>query len=189
MNRWPTRRLSGSNPVYAKTGAEVKLLQQTLSNLLNHRDEAHNYFLVHYFDEPNSPFYIAQSQLQQEYPQKPTWMTPPEGKLARHNIPGNTWLRQTADTTRLPADSEVVVSGESQMVTISGGPVEFRKVQVFKAGSGSVKNSANRVMTNAGKGSLVGWQKARWVRDWPPNRVSPSNSKRMRPLLTEVIIR
>ncbi|MDQ1885482.1 hypothetical protein [Aeromonas salmonicida] len=134
----------------------MKLLQQTLSNLLNHRDEAHNYFLVHYFDEPNSPFYIAQSQLQQEYPQKPTWMTPPEGKSARHNIPGNTWLRQTADTTRLPADSEVVVSGESQMVTISGGPVEFRKVQVFKAGSGSVKNSANRVMTNAGKGSL-GW--------------------------------
>lgn len=155
-----TRRLSGNNPVHAKTGAEVKLLQQTPSNLRNHRDEVHNYFLVHYVDEPNSPFYIAQSQLQQEYPQKPKWMTPPEGKPARHNIPGNTWLRQTADTTAgslgLPAGSEVVVSGESQMVTVGGGPTEFRKVQVFKAGSGSVKDSANRVMTNAGKGSL-GW--------------------------------
>jgi hypothetical protein len=155
-----TRRLSGSHPVYAKTGAEVKLLQQTPSNLLNHRDEAHDYFLVHYVDEPNSPFYIAQSQLQQEYPQKPTWMTPPEGKPARHHIPGNSWLRQTADTTAgslgLPAGSEVVVSGESQMVALGGGSTEFRKVQVFKAGSGTVKDSANQVMANASKGA-IGW--------------------------------
>ncbi|WP_339015053.1 glycoside hydrolase family 19 protein [Aeromonas popoffii] len=155
-----TRRLSGSHPVYAKTGAEVKLLQQTPSNLLNHRDEAHDYFLVHYVDEPNSPFYIAQSQLQHEYPQKPTWMTPPEGKPARHGIPGNTWLRQTADTTAgslgLPAGSEVVVSGESQMVALGGGSTEFRKVQVFKAGSGTVKDSANQVMANASKGA-IGW--------------------------------
>jgi hypothetical protein len=155
-----TRRMSGSNPVYAKTGAEVKLLQQTPSNLLNHRDEAHNYFLVHYIDEPNSLFYIAESQLQQEYPQKPKWMTPPEGKPARHGIPSNTWLRQSANTTAgslgLPAGSEVVVSSESQMVTINGGPTEFRKVQVFKVGSGAVKDSANQVMTNASKGA-IGW--------------------------------
>ncbi|MGY4020681.1 hypothetical protein [Aeromonas sobria] len=155
-----TRRLSGSSPVYAKTGAEVKLLQQTPSNLLNHRDEPHNYFLVHYVDEPNSLFYIAESQLQQEYPQKPKWMTPPEGKPARHGIPSNTWLRQSANTTAgslgLPAGSEVVVSGEPQMVNINGGPTEFRKVQVFKVGSGTVKDSANQVMTNASKGA-IGW--------------------------------
>lgn len=156
-----TRRLSGSSPVYAKTGAEVKLLQQTPSNLLNHRDEAHNYFLVHYVDEPNSLFYIAESQLQQEYPQKPKWMTPPEGKPARHGIPSNTWLRQSANTTAgslgLPAGSEVVVSSEPpKMVNINGGPTEFRKVQVFKVGSGTVKDSANKVMTSASKGS-VGW--------------------------------
>lgn len=87
-------------------------------------------------------------------------MTPPEGKPARHGIPGNTWLRQTADTTAgslgLPAGSEVVVSGESQMVALGGGSTEFRKVQVFKAGSGTVKDSANQVMANAGKGA-VGW--------------------------------
>jgi hypothetical protein len=152
--------------VYAKTGAEVKLLQQTPSNLLNHIDEAHNYFLVHYVDEPNSPFYIAQSQLQHEYLQKPTWMTPPEGKPARHGIPSNTWLRQMADSTAgslgLPAGSEVVVSGESQMVALGGGSTEFRKVQVFKAGCGTVKDSVNRVMTNASKGA-IGWlAKARW---------------------------
>lgn len=156
-----TRRLSGSSPVYAKTGAEVKLLQQTPSNLLNHRDEPHNYFLVHYVDEPNSLFYIAESQLQQEYPQKPKWMTPPEGKPARHGIPSNTWLRQSANTTAgslgLPAGSEVVVSSEPpKMVNINGGPTEFRKVQVFKVGSGTVKDSANKVMTNAGKGA-IGW--------------------------------
>lgn len=155
-----TRRLSGSNPVYAKTGAEVKLLQQTPSNLLNHNDDAHDYFLVHYVDEPNNPFYIAESQLQQEYPQKPKWMTPPEGKPARHGIPSNTWLRQSANTTAgslgLPAGSEVVVSSEPQMVNINGGPTEFRKVQVFKVGSGTVKDSANKVMTSARKGS-VGW--------------------------------
>lgn len=156
-----TRRLSGSSPVYAKTGAEVKLLQQTPSNLLNHRDEPHNYFLVHYVDEPNSLFYIAESQLQQEYPQKPKWMTPPEGKPARHGIPSNTWLRQSANTTAgslgLPAGSEVVVSSEPpKMVNINGGPTEFRKVQVFKAGSDTVKDSANQVMTNASKGA-IGW--------------------------------
>lgn len=155
-----TRRMSGNNPVYAKTGAEVKLLQKTPSNLLNHRDEAHNYFLVHYVDEPNSLFYIAESQLQQEYPQKPKWMTPPEGKPVRHGIPSNTWLRQSANTTAgslgLPAGSEVVVSSELQMVSLNGGPTEFRKVQVFKVGSGTVKDSANKVMTSASKGS-VGW--------------------------------
>ncbi|MBZ6072444.1 glycoside hydrolase family 19 protein [Aeromonas schubertii] len=156
-----TRRLSGTRPVYAKTGAEVTLLQQTSSNLLNHKDEPHNYFLVHYVDEPNSLFYIAESQLQQEYPQKPKWMTPPEGKPARHGIPSNTWLRQSANTTAgslgLPAGSEVVVSSEPpKMVNINGGPTEFRKVQVFKTGSGTVKDSANKVMTNASKGA-IGW--------------------------------
>ncbi|MCX9134120.1 hypothetical protein OKS68_16755 [Aeromonas veronii] len=155
------RRLSGDKPVYAKRGAEVKLVDQEVKNLLNHKDEPHDYYLVHYVDDPDSLFHIAASQLQQEYPQKPTWMTPPEGKPARHKIPGNTWLRKSADTTAeslgLPAGSEVVVSSEPpQMVNLNGGTTEFRKVQVFKTGSGTVKDSANQVMTNAGKGT-VGW--------------------------------
>ncbi|MFM5398326.1 hypothetical protein ACET8C_08440 [Aeromonas veronii] len=156
-----TRRLSGDKPVYAKRGAEVKLVGQEVKNLLNHNDEPHDYYLVHYVDDPDSLFHIAASQLQQEFPQKPTWMTPPEGKPARHKIPGNTWLRKSADTTAeslgLPAGSEVVISGEpAQMISINGGTTEFRKVQVFKVGSGTVKDSANQVMTNASKGA-VGW--------------------------------
>lgn len=155
-----TRRQSGTSPLYAKKGAEVKLVGQEVKNLHNHKDEAHDYFLVHYVDEPNSLFHIAASQLQQEFPQKPKWMTPPEGKPARHGVPSNTWLRQSANTTAgslgLPAGSEVVVSSESQMVNINGGPTEFRKVQVFKVGSGTVKDSANKVMPSASKGS-VGW--------------------------------
>lgn len=156
-----TRRLSGDKPVYAKRGAEVKLVGQEVKNLFNHNDEPHDYYLVHYVDDPDSLFHIAASQLQQEFPQKPKWMTPPEGKPARHKVPGNTWLRKTADTTvgsmGLPAGSEVVVSTESpQMVNLNGGTTEFRKVQVFKAGSGTVKDSANQVMTNASKGA-TGW--------------------------------
>ncbi|HDO1310718.1 pesticin C-terminus-like muramidase [Aeromonas veronii] len=155
------RRLSGDKPVYAKRGAEVKLVGQEVKNLLNHKDEPHDYYLVHYVDDPDSLFHIAASQLQQEFPQKPTWMTPPEGKPARHKVPGNTWLRKSADTTAeslgLPAGSEVVISGEpAQMISINGGTTEFRKVQVFKVGSGTVKDSANQVMTNASKGA-VGW--------------------------------
>lgn len=156
-----TRRLSGDQPVYAKRGAEVKLVGQEVKNLLNHKDEPHDYYLVHYVDDPDSLFHIAASQLQQEFPQKPKWMTPPEGKPARCKIPGNTWLRKTADTTvgsmGLPAGSEVVVSSElPQMVNLNGGTTEFRKVQVFKAGSGTVKDSANQVMTNASK-EATGW--------------------------------
>ncbi|MBC6485711.1 pesticin C-terminus-like muramidase [Aeromonas hydrophila] len=156
-----TRRLSGDKPVYAKRGAEVKLVGQEVKNLFNHNDEPHDYYLVHYVDDPDSLFHIAASQLQQEFPQKPKWMTPPEGKPARHKVPGNTWLRKTADTTvgsmGLPAGSEVVVSTESpQMVNLNGGTTEFRKVQMFKAGSGTVKDSANQVMTNASKGA-TGW--------------------------------
>ena len=156
-----TRRLSGDKPVYAKRGAEVKLVGQEVKNLFNHNDEPHDYYLVHYVDDPDSLFHIAASQLQQEFPQKPKWMTPPEGKPARHKVPGNTWLRKTADTTvgsmGLPAGSEVVVSSEPpQMVNLNGGTTEFRKVQVFKAGSGTVKDSANQVMTNASKGA-TGW--------------------------------
>ncbi|MGY4091216.1 hypothetical protein [Aeromonas hydrophila] len=156
-----TRRLSGDKPVYAKRGAEVKLVGQEVKNLFNHNDEPHDYYLVHYVDDPDSLFHIAASQLRQEFPQKPKWMTPPEGKPARHKVPGNTWLRKTADTTvgsmGLPAGSEVVVSSEPpQMVNLNGGTTEFRKVQVFKAGSGTVKDSANQVMTNASKGA-TGW--------------------------------
>lgn len=156
-----TRRLSGDKPVYAKRGAEVKLVVQEVKNLFNHNDEPHDYYLVHYVDDPDSLFHIAASQLQQEFPQKPKWMTPPEGKPARHKVPGNTWLRKTADATvgsmGLPAGSEVVVSTEPpQMVNLNGGTTEFRKVQVFKAGSGTVKDSANQVMTNASKGA-TGW--------------------------------
>ncbi len=155
------RRLSGDKPIYAKRGAEVKLVDQEVKNLLNHKDEPHDYYLVHYVDDPDSLFHIAASQLQQAFPQKPTWMTPPEGKPARYKIPGNTWLRKSADTTAeslgLPAGSEVVISGEPpQMVNLNGGTTEFRKVQVFKTGSGTVKDSASQVMTNAGKGA-VGW--------------------------------
>ncbi|HDX8366536.1 hypothetical protein HQK30_09225 [Aeromonas hydrophila] len=156
-----TRRLSGDKPIYAKRGADVKLVGQEVKSLLNHKDEPHDYYLVHYVDDPDSLFHIAASQLQQEFPQKPKWMTPPEGKPARHKIPGNTWLRKTAGTTvgsmGLPAGSEVVVSSEPpQMVNLNGGTTEFRKVQVFKAGSGAVKDSANQVMINASKGA-VGW--------------------------------
>ncbi len=156
-----TRRLSGDKPIYAKRGADVKLVGQEVKSLLNHKDEPHDYYLVHYVDDPDSLFHIAASQLQQEFPQKPKWMTPPEGKPARHKIPGNTWLRKTAGTTvgsmGLPAGSEVVVSSEPpQMVNLNGGTTEFRKVQVFKAGSGTVKDSANQVMLNASKGA-VGW--------------------------------
>ncbi len=156
-----TRRLSGDKPVYAKRGAEVKLVGQEVKSLLNHKDEPHDYYLVHYVNDPDSLFHIAASQLQQEFPQKPKWMTPPEGKPARCKIPGNTWLRKSADTTAeslgLPAGSEVVISGEpAQMISINGGTTEFRKVQVFKVGSGTVKDRANQVMTNASKGA-VGW--------------------------------
>ncbi|MEV3819556.1 hypothetical protein [Aeromonas dhakensis] len=156
-----TRRLSGDKPIYAKRGADVKLVGQEVKSLLNHKDEPHDYYLVHYVDDPDSLFHIAASQLQQEFPQKPKWMTPPEGKPARHKVPCNTWLRKTAGTTvgsmGLPAGSEVVVSSEPpQMVNLNGGTTEFRKVQVFKAGSGTVKDSANQVRINASKGA-VGW--------------------------------
>lgn len=151
---------SGGEPLYATTGAEVKLLQPTPSNLLNHKDEAHDYYLVHYVNEPNNLFYIAKGQLREELPQKPGWMIPPEDKPIRYHVPNNTWLRQTAATTAgslgLPAGSEVMISPESRMVDVGGGPTEFRKVQVFKAGSGIVKDSDNQVMTTACKGA-VGW--------------------------------
>ena len=151
-----------SEPVYALEGAEVKLANpdSPASEYLNHRDETHAYHLVSYGNDPGNLFYIAASQLQEVLPTKPAWMTPPAGKPARHQVSNNSWLRQTATTSAgslgLPAGSEVVVSGGSQMVNLSGGPTEFRQVQVFKAGSGTVKDSANRVMTNASSGS-VGW--------------------------------
>ncbi|MGL5843915.1 MAG: hypothetical protein ACRCYK_19365 [Aeromonas hydrophila] len=109
----------------------MKLVGQEVKNLLNHKDEPHDYYLVHYVDDPGSLFHIAASQLQQEFPQKPKWVTPPEGKPARHKVPSNTWLRnKTADTIvgsmGLPAGSEVVVSGESQTVTLGGGLTECR---------------------------------------------------------------
>jgi hypothetical protein len=151
-----------SEPVYALEGAEVKLANpgSPASEYLNHKDETHAYHLVSYVNDPGNLFYIAASQLQAVLPTKPAWMTPPAGKPARHQVPNNSWLRQTATTSAgslgLPAGSEVVVSDEPQMVNLSGGPTEFRQVQVFKAGSGTVKDSANRVMTNASSGS-VGW--------------------------------
>ncbi|MGL5162365.1 MAG: hypothetical protein ACRC8E_08865, partial [Plesiomonas shigelloides] len=105
-------------------------------------------------------FYIAAKYIKAECKMKPNWLTPPESKPARYTVPNNTWLRKTADSTEesagVPAGSEVVLLGEQQMVTINGGLTDFRQVQVFKVGSGTVKNSANQVMANASKGS-IGW--------------------------------
>ena len=42
------------------------------------------------------------------------------------------------------------------MVTLTGGPTEFRKVSVFKPGSGSVQDSAGHNMAIASKGA-IGW--------------------------------
>ncbi len=52
-----------------RKGAEVKLVGQEVKNLFNHNDEPHDYYLVHYVDDPDSLFHIAASQLQQEFPQ------------------------------------------------------------------------------------------------------------------------
>lgn len=148
----------------ARQGAEVTLMDKNNpSERYNLSKEPHMYQLVCYADPKEGDpeqFYIAAQYIKGEHKTKPHWMMPPESKPARYKVPNNTWLRQTAKSTEgsagLPAGSEVVVLDEQQMVTINGGPTEFRQVQVFKAGSGTVKNSANQAMANASKGS-VGW--------------------------------
>lgn len=148
----------------ARQGAEVTLMDKNNpSERYNLSKEPHMYQLVCYADPKEGDpeqFYIAAQYIKGEHKAKPHWMMPPESKPARYKVPNNTWLRQTAKSTEgsagLPAGSEVVVLGEQQMVTINGGPTEFRQVQVFKAGSGTVKNSANQAMANASKGA-VGW--------------------------------
>lgn len=150
----------GGGILYATAGVEVTLLQQVPSNLLNHKSDPLACHLVHYVSDPDSVFYIAASQLQQDHPAKPGWMIPQEGKPERHRVPGNTWLRRTATTTEgslgLPTGSEVLVSPKSQMVITNGGLTEFRRVLVFQAAIGSVKDSDNRIMVNASKAAL-GW--------------------------------
>jgi len=156
------QQASQTQPVYAIEGAEVKLATPNAgpSTYLNQQDESHPYHLVSYINDPGRLFYIAASQLEPVFPQKPAWMTPPEGKPLRYGVRNNSWLRQSASTTEgslgLPAGSEVVASTQTQMVTLTGGPTEFRKVSVFKQGSGSVQDSAGHNMAIASKGA-IGW--------------------------------
>lgn len=162
LKRLTLQQGSQTRPVYAIDGAEVKLATpgSAPGNYLNHKDESHLYHLVSYVSDPGNLFYIAASQLQEVFPQKPVWMTPPESKPLRYTVPNNSWLRQSASTLEgslgLPAGSEVVASTTTQMVTLSGGPTEFRKVQVFKTGSSSVQDSAGHGMAIARRGA-VGW--------------------------------
>lgn len=148
----------------ARKGAEIILIDKNnLSVRSNEKNESQPYQLAHYaVPKAGDPelFYIAAKYIKAECKMKPNWLTPPESKPARYTVPNNTWLRKTADSTEesagVPAGSEVVLLGEQQMVTINGGLTDFRQVQVFKVGSGTVKNSANQVMANASKGS-IGW--------------------------------
>nr|WP_278988139.1 hypothetical protein [Plesiomonas shigelloides] len=148
----------------ARKGAEVILVDRNnWSERYNLRNEPQIYQLMCYAEpKAGDPelFYIAAKYIKAECKMKPNWLTPPESKPARYTVPNNTWLRKTADSTEesagVPAGSEVVLLGEQQMVTINGGLTDFRQVQVFKVGSGTVKNSANQVMANASKGS-IGW--------------------------------
>lgn len=148
----------------ARKGAEVILVDRNnWSERYNLRNEPQIYQLMCYAEpKAGDPelFYIAAKYIKAECKMKPNWLTPPESKPARYTVPNNTWLRKTADSTEesagVPAGSEVVLLGEQQMVTINGGLADFRQVQVFKVGSGTVKNSANQVMANASKGS-IGW--------------------------------
>lgn len=148
----------------ARKGAEVILVDRNnWSERYNLRNEPQIYQLMCYaVPKAGDPelFYIAAKYIKAECKMKPNWLTPPESKPARYTVPNNTWLRKTADSTEesagVPAGSEVVLLGEQQMVTINGGLTDFRQVQVFKVGSGTVKNSANQVMANASKGS-IGW--------------------------------
>ncbi|MGL5006172.1 MAG: hypothetical protein ACRC53_02100 [Plesiomonas sp.] len=147
---------------FARQGAEI-ILMDTPSERRNLKNETHTYQLVRYTTpktgEPPQ-FYIATQYIYGEQKIKPSWMMPPENKPLRYTIPNNTWLRQTPTHTTgslgLAAKSEVIVFAEQQMIITHGGPTEFRKIQVFKAGTGTVKDSANQVMTNAHKGA-VGW--------------------------------
>lgn len=148
----------------ARKGAEIILIDKDNPSVRsNEKNESQPYQLAHYaVPKAGDPelFYIAAKYIKAECKMKPNWLTPPESKPARYTVPNNTWLRKTADSTEesagVPAGSEVVLLGEQQMVTINGGLTDFRQVQVFKVGSGTVKNSANQVMANASKGS-IGW--------------------------------
>lgn len=148
----------------ARKGAEIILIDKDNPSVRsNEKNESQPYQLVHYaVPKAGDPelFYIAAKYINAECKTKPNWLIPPESKPARYTVPNNTWLRKTADSTEestgVPASSEVVLLGEQQMVTINGGLTDFRQVQVFKAGSGTVKNSANQVMANASKDS-IGW--------------------------------
>ncbi|MGL4930795.1 MAG: hypothetical protein ACRC4H_11875, partial [Plesiomonas sp.] len=146
----------------ARQGAEI-ILMDNPSERRNLKNEPHTYQLVRYTTpktgEPPQ-FYVATQYIKAEHKTKPRWMTPPESKPARYKIPHNAWLRKTPQSTTgslgLSAGSEVVVSAVQQIVTINGGPTEFRKVQVFKAGNNIVKDSANQEMPSAHK-NAVGW--------------------------------
>lgn len=148
----------------ARKGAEIILIDKDNPSVRsNEKNESQPYQLAHYaVPKAGDPelFYIAAKYINAECKTKPNWLIPPESKPARYTVPNNTWLRKTADSTEestgVPASSEVVLLGEQQMVTINGGLTDFRQVQVFKAGSGTVKNSANQVMANASKDS-IGW--------------------------------
>lgn len=148
----------------ARKGAEIILIDKDNPSVRsNEKNESQPYQLAHYaVPKAGDPelFYIAAKYINAECKTKPNWLIPPESKPARYTVPNNTWLRKTADSTEestgVPASSEVVLLGEQQMVTINGALTDFRQVQVFKVGNGTVKNSANQVMANASKGS-IGW--------------------------------
>ncbi|MGL4977992.1 MAG: glycoside hydrolase family 19 protein [Plesiomonas sp.] len=146
----------------ARQGAEI-ILMDNPSERRNLKNEPHTYQLVRYTTPKNGEppeFYVATQYIKAEHKTKPRWMTPPESKPARYKIPHNAWLRKTPQSTTgslgLSAGSEVVVSAVQQIVTINGGPTEFRKVQVFKAGNNIVKDSASQDMPSAHK-NAVGW--------------------------------
>ncbi|GAA4499118.1 pesticin C-terminus-like muramidase [Pseudaeromonas paramecii] len=144
---------------HAKQGAEVTRLSEP-GEYLNDRHQRHRYQLVRYKTPmPGEPeaFFIATQFLQAEQPQRPAWMTPPEAKPERYRTASNSWIRQIPSPNSplrgLPAHSEVVTLAEpSTMIALGGGLKEFVKVQIYQAGSGTVKDGGGHVMTNGAPG-------------------------------------
>ena len=148
----------------ARHGAEVQIHGQPVERS-NARNESHSYQLASYrapqSGDPQA-FYIAVQHIKAERKAQPAWMTPPASKPERYATRGNAWLRaapssSTVGLLGLPAHSEVVVMSEpSRRVTLNGSPTELVKVEVFKAVSGPVTDSAGHPMTHATAGAQ-GW--------------------------------
>lgn len=148
----------------ARHGAELQIHGQPVERS-NARHESHAYQLASY-STPQSgdpqAFYVAVQHIKAERKAQPAWMTPPASKPERYTTRGNAWLRaepsaSTEGLLGLPAHSEVVVMSEpSRRVTLNGSPTELVKVEVFKAVSGPVTDSAGHPMTHATAGAQ-GW--------------------------------